>query len=168
MPLAKNFNNFYVPKLPVPNRNVFAPKPFPVQQPKPLPMEIDRSIRTRQVNYVNRPNFNNPKPSYPQQNRRNFFQQNGPPKFHVEEFHNTEDPSENETYTNNDGHWIENNHYEYYYENPSEYFYPCQNNEKPVETVGQSDKISEETSDQKANLIDNLNFRMIPNQDSIT
>lgn len=68
---TRNFND-NIPKLPVPNRNVFAPKPFPIYQPKPAPMEVDRSIRTKQVNYMNRPNLNNFKPSYPQQNRHFF------------------------------------------------------------------------------------------------
>lgn len=168
---TRNFND-NIPKLPVPNRNVFAPKPFPIYQPKPAPMEVDRSIRTKQVNYMNRPNLNNFKPSYPQQNRQNFFQQTGPPKFHVEELHNTEDPSEYETYyQNNDGYWDDNLPYEHYYnnENPYEQFYRCHNDEKPIKKIEQpTNNTSEQTSDQKPNLVDNLNFRTVPNQDSIT
>lgn len=37
------------------NQNVFAPRP--VFQPKPVPMEVDQSIRSRGINYMNRPNF---------------------------------------------------------------------------------------------------------------
>lgn len=37
----------------VPPRNVFATKP--AQMPKPVPMEVDPSIRSRKVNYMNRP-----------------------------------------------------------------------------------------------------------------
>ena len=37
------------------NQNVFAPRP--TIQPKPTPMEIDPSIRSRQINYMNRPHF---------------------------------------------------------------------------------------------------------------
>lgn len=40
---------------PSPNTNVFAPRNIP--QPKPTPMEVDSSIRSRNINYMNRPHF---------------------------------------------------------------------------------------------------------------
>lgn len=40
-------------KPPVTQRNVFAPKP--VNMPKPSPMEVDPSIRSNKINYMNRP-----------------------------------------------------------------------------------------------------------------
>lgn len=76
---SQPYNNFKqqqnyvpnIPRLPVPNKNVFAPKPFSVQQ-KPEPMEVDNSIRTNRVNYTN---------------RRALIQNN--PQFHIEELKNT-------------------------------------------------------------------------------
>lgn len=38
-----------------PTQNAFAPRFNP--QPKPVPMEVDPSIRSRRINYMNRPNF---------------------------------------------------------------------------------------------------------------
>lgn len=77
MQYPRNFyNNFNIPRLPVPNRNVFAPKPYTVSQPKQLPMEVDRSIRSKQIDYINRPNTNSPNQRYPpyQQQNVNFRQ----------------------------------------------------------------------------------------------
>lgn len=37
----------------IPQRNVFEPRP--VQMPKPIPMEVDPSVRSKQMNYMNRP-----------------------------------------------------------------------------------------------------------------
>lgn len=112
-------NQFYVPKLPMPNRNVFAPKPYPVTQPKPTPMEVDRSIRSRQSNFANRQNFNNPRQSYsypyPHQNYRNFFQSLGPPRVHTEELHTTENSMENQIY---------DPYYYYNFPQPTYYPYP--------------------------------------------
>lgn len=46
------------------NTNVFAPnRTFYQQQPKPEPMDIDKSIQSRMLNYGNRPNFKTARPT---------------------------------------------------------------------------------------------------------
>lgn len=50
----------YQPQQQTPNNNWSPPRPFaPKPQPKPEPMDVDESVRTRQINYMNRPQFNN-------------------------------------------------------------------------------------------------------------
>ena len=84
-PFVNNFNQNTFPKQPFVNHNPFKPQPlnpnFPRQQPypprfnpnpfrtpnafaprpavfqKPVPMEVDPSIRSRKINYMNRPHF---------------------------------------------------------------------------------------------------------------
>ena len=48
-------NTFQSPNNLFGNKNVFAPKFTP--QPKPTPMDIDPSMRSRRINYMNRPHY---------------------------------------------------------------------------------------------------------------
>ena len=50
-----NSHPFNLPQQQRPIQNAFAPRFAP--QPKPVPMEVDPSIRTNKINYMNRPNY---------------------------------------------------------------------------------------------------------------
>lgn len=55
-----------------PPRNVFAPnRTFYQQQPRPEPMDVDRSIRSRMLDYQNRPNFKASRPATESMNANN-------------------------------------------------------------------------------------------------
>lgn len=64
-PYHSNSFNQFRPNFPNPHRNVFA-QGNNGPQPRPTPMEVDPSIRTRQVNYMNRPNFQVPEEFIPE------------------------------------------------------------------------------------------------------
>lgn len=60
--------NFFQPQPP----NAFAPnRTFYPQQPRPEPMDVDRSIQSRRVDYGNRPNFKFPRPTTDSMNAHN-------------------------------------------------------------------------------------------------
>lgn len=166
---------FSIPRLPIPNRNMFAPRLYPKPQPRPTPMDIDPSIRTQRVNYMNRspqiqtPRTNNnyfipnvPRAPFHPPQRQN-FNQNGPPRFHVEELRNVEqlDFDENpEYYTNY------YNDYEscYAYENPSNYYTENQIPEAELhEETSSNSNNSEETASP-----DNLNFQIVSEGENLT
>lgn len=159
-------NSPFIPRLPPPNKNVFAPKQFPIRQPRPIPMDLDRSIRTKQVNYVNRPNFNAPKQALPppQQNNRNFFQQRGPPRFYVEELHNTDNLTDPPVYDSYNG--------SYYYTLPNEYYNNSENDDKLMTEPEQFEQLEQaekpQILDQDELKSDNLNFLLASDQRSIT
>lgn len=174
-------NPFAIPKLPVPNKNVFAPKPYPTPQPKQVPMEVDRSIRSKQANYINRPNSNNPRPPYPPPypppyalpypppypypNNRNHFQPSGPPKVQIEELHNTENPEEQQIY---DPYFYY--YYYHFYAQPQEY---CDQNQNSDENIEKPEQLSieappQKTQNENSDQIDNLNFQMALFQSSPT
>lgn len=160
--------------VPIPNRNAFAPRLYPKPQPRPTPMDIDPSIRTQRVNYMNRsPQIQTPRPNnnhfipnvprapfYPPQ--RQFFNQNGPPRFHVEELRNVEqlDFAQNPEYYAN--------YYSDYegscsYENPSN----CYAEGQITETdSSNSNHFEEKTSSES--LVDNLNFRIMAEEENST
>lgn len=192
MQQTKNFNdNFNIPRLPVPNKNVFAPKPFPTYQMKPTPMEVDRSILSKQTNYANRQNINQPppptpkvpfqtsylpqnripyQPPYLQQNNRNFFQQTGPPKFYTEELHNTG------YYTDGNEYYYppqdlcyfdpEFFYYQHYFPYPepdqNEYYDDHEQKTEPLAIEPPNQIPAKETS--SSHSIDDLNFQRVINQ----
>lgn len=53
--IPRNQNPFQNPHNPFVNRNAFAPKPN--VQPRPTPMDVDPSVRSRNINYMNRPHY---------------------------------------------------------------------------------------------------------------
>ena len=73
------FQNYQFRQQPTNAQNVFAPRP--AFQPKPVPMEVDQSIRSRGINYMNRPNFHiehepfdyNNYPQYPFDNNYYYY-----------------------------------------------------------------------------------------------
>lgn len=92
MPMPRFIQNIpapmprYTQNIPAPmpryNQNIPAPMPryqqntyFMPKQPPPVPMEVDPSIRSRQVNYGNRPIFNPKRPHPPSTQVQNFKRQ---------------------------------------------------------------------------------------------
>lgn len=74
----QNPQNFQRPPPAYPQRNVFAQKQS-IPLPKPTPMDVDPSIRTRQINYMNRPNFQIPEEiisEYPYLDYNYFYPEN--------------------------------------------------------------------------------------------
>lgn len=56
--------NMFQPRQPQNTQNVFAPnRTFFQKQPRPEPMDVDRSIQSRMINYGNRPNFKQARPT---------------------------------------------------------------------------------------------------------
>lgn len=161
-------NIFYAPRLPIPDKNVFSPKPYPPRQLKSVPMEVDRSIKSKQVNYANRPNYNGPKqvpPPNQQQNNRNYFQQYGPPRFYTEELHNTENDTDSPNY----------DPFYYYYPFPNEYHNQVENDDNQMKETEQLEQVeyTEQEAQQscqveQVKLTDTLNFQMVSNQNPIT
>lgn len=90
----RNFNTQANNTPQVPPRNAFAPRP--VQLPKPVPMEVDPSIRSNKINYMNRPqrSIHYHEGSYPQDTYETSGEQNGDPyqENYVEQF-NGENPT---------------------------------------------------------------------------
>lgn len=118
-------------------RNAFAPKPIN-PQPKPVPMEVDQSIRTKQINYMN----------------RNFH-----PNYQLEEY----DPN-----TFFDPNMAEQPFYipeQYpYYMNPQQE----NTEEEPNDSNSQTTTVEKEKETDKTNTIDDLNFQVAGYSDQIT
>lgn len=121
----------FTPKPSFNTQNVFAPnRTFYPKQPKPEPMEVDRSMQSRMINYGNRPNLKHPRPA------SDSFPGNKPPEKRMA--HHLEGMSEEEY----------NNYLEEY--DVEEYVEP----ELPIE----SDLEPEPTQEQESNDSSNLHF----------
>ena len=114
----QHFSQNQIPRHQQPNKPSFGHSPN--QLPKPEPMDVDRSLRSRQINYMNRPQPN----QFPQKRPFNSYQSTQTPNklqrvFHTEQDIEETDFQEQERYENDRDESHIPTEYEDPYENPS-------------------------------------------------
>lgn len=160
----------FAPQYAPPNNDNSAPRAPPRALPAPEARDVDRSIRSKFVNYMNRPNDNSQRQSFSQRNR--FVPAVPPRTARITELRNIEqdygDSYEQSTY--NDPyyeHSMQSNYFypDYYYETP---YATTENYPNYTSTQHEADNENEPVDDNteqnnEKEFMDNLNFQVETN-----